>query len=43
MVGAFYDGAQVAPGQYPGVMVVGDFNGDGRRDLAVERGWSCVG
>jgi hypothetical protein len=33
--GAFYEGAEVDPGQYPGGMVVGDFNGDGRPDLAV--------
>ena len=32
MVGAFYDGVQVAPGQYPGALVVEDFNGDGRPD-----------
>ena len=33
--GTFYEATAVDPGQYSAALAVGDFNGDGRPDLAV--------
>lgn len=33
--GTFYEATRVDLGQYPGAIAVGDFNGDGKVDLAI--------